>query len=90
MTQEICPNCGASVPPRARACPDCGADETTGWSSAARYGGLDLPDETFDYDEFVQREFGGKPRRVTPSGVHPFWWVVAVLALAAFLFLFVF
>lgn len=90
MTLEICPNCGASVPPRARVCPDCGADETTGWSSAARYDGLDLPDETFDYDEFVQREFGGKLRRVAPPGVHPFWWVVAVLALTAFLFLFVF
>ena len=45
MPPETCPNCGADVPPKARACPECGADEQTGWSEAARTDGLDLPDE---------------------------------------------
>ena len=80
MAPEICPNCGAEVPPRAKACPECGADEQTGWSEAARTGGLDLPDENFDYDDFVKREFGGK--NPVPRGVHWFWWVIALVVVA--------
>jgi uncharacterized membrane protein YvbJ len=79
---ETCPNCGADVPPDAKACPECGADEHTGWSEEARYGGLDLPEENFDYEEFVKREFV-KGSRV-PRGLHWFWWIVAILALLAF------
>ena len=79
---ENCPNCGAAVPRRARACPGCGADERTGWSEAAETDGLDLPGtEGFDYDEFVAREWGGGPvrRRVRKSWVG---WVAAGLLLA--------
>ncbi|MEI6072214.1 MAG: zinc-ribbon domain-containing protein [Verrucomicrobiae bacterium] len=83
MAPEICPNCGAEVPPKARACPECGADEQTGWSEEARVGGLDLPDENFDYNDFVKREFGGKS--VVPRGLHWFWWVVALMVAALFL-----
>ncbi len=83
MPPETCPNCGAEVPPKARACPECGADEQTGWSEAARTDGLDLPDEDFDYDDFVKREFGDK--RPVPRGIHWFWWVIALLVVAAFL-----
>lgn len=74
---DTCPNCGASVPPRARACPECGSDESTGWSEDARVQSLDLPDPDFAYDEYVRREFG-KPRR-SPRQV--FWWIVAVVLL---------
>jgi hypothetical protein len=77
MPPEICPNCGAEVPPRAKACPECGADEQTGWSEAARVDGLDLPDENFDYNDFVKREFGG-PSAV-PRGIHWFWWAMALV-----------
>jgi hypothetical protein len=80
---EICPNCGAEVPPKARACPECGADEKKGWSEEAHASGLDLPDENFDYDDFVKREFGGKSP--VPRGIHWFWWVIAVLLAAAFI-----
>jgi hypothetical protein len=83
MPPETCPNCGAEVPPKAKACPECGADERTGWSEAARTGGLDLPDENFEYDEFIKREFGDKSP--VPRGVHWFWWVIAVLVAAGFL-----
>jgi hypothetical protein len=78
---EICPNCGAEVPPKAKACPECGADEKTGWSEEARASGLDLPDENFDYNDFVKREFGD--RSPVPRGIHWFWWVVAVGVLVA-------
>ncbi len=84
MPPEICPNCGADVPRKARACPECGADEATGWSEEARASGLDLPDESFDYDDFVKREFGEK--RPVPRGITWVWWAVAA-ALAALLIL---
>ena len=80
MSPEVCPNCGADVPPGANSCPECGADEQTGWSEQARYNGLDLPDENFDYDDFVKRELGGQ--KAVPSGIHWFWWLVAILVVA--------
>ena len=85
MTPEICPNCGAEVPPRAKACPECGSDEQTGWSEEASADGLGLPDEKFDYDDFVKREFGSK--NPVPRGIHWFWWLIGVLVVAAVLFL---
>ena len=83
---ETCPNCGADVPRSAKACPECGSDETTGWSMGATYDGLDLPDENFDYDEFVKREFEGKTSG--PRNISSFWWIVALIVLAAFVMLF--
>ena len=82
MTPEICPHCGADVPPNAKACPECGSDETTGWSDEAHRENLGLPDENFDYDDFVKREFEGG--EVRPRGLHWAWWLVAVLLLAVF------
>jgi uncharacterized membrane protein YvbJ len=75
----MCPNCGAEVPPKAKACPECGADEATGWSEEAQASGLDLPDENFNYGEFLEREFGKK--KPIPRGIHWFWWLIAVLLL---------
>lgn len=86
MTPEVCPNCGAEVPPNAKACPACGSDEQTGWSESAQAQGLDLPDQEFDYHDFVEREFGGK--RPVPRGLHWFWWIVGIAVLAAFFLLF--
>ena len=83
MAPEICPNCGAEVPRKARACPECGANEATGWSEDARASGLDLPDESFDYDDFVKREFGEKSP--VPRGVAWYWWVVALALAVAFI-----
>ena len=71
------------MPTKARVCPECGADEQTGWSEVARTDGLDLPDQNFDYDDFIKHEFGdGRP---VPRGIHWFWWVIAFLLVAAFL-----
>jgi hypothetical protein len=77
MTPENCPNCGADVPARAKACPECGADENTGWSEEAYASGLNLPGESFDYDEFIKRELGGKKSPV-PHGQKWYWWVAAI------------
>ena len=82
MNPEICPCCGAEVPPNAKACPQCGADQETGWSEQARTDDLGLPGEDFDYEEFVKREFGGGGKKSPiPHGIHWFWWIVAAVLL---------
>lgn len=63
-----CAHCGADVPVRAPACPECGSDERTGWSEDA--WAADLPagygaDPDFDYDEFLRAE--GLAGRRTPK-----------------------
>jgi hypothetical protein len=83
-TPEICPVCGEDVPTGALACPECGADERSGWREDVA-DGLDLPEEEFDYGEFVQKEFG---REVKPTGIGWAWWAAAVAALLAFVAMF--
>ena len=83
MTPDICPHCGAEVPKDAKACPECGSDESTGWAEEAATDGLDLPDEDFNYDDFVEREFGSQSP--VPRGVPWFWWAVGVALLVALL-----
>jgi hypothetical protein len=71
--------CGEDVPPRALACPECGADHNSGWKPGATDAD-GLPDDDFDYDEFVKEEFGGGAGR---SRLHPVWWITALVLLAA-------
>ena len=78
-TPEVCPVCGEDVPPRALACPECGADHNSGWREDY-LDGAGVPDEEeFDYDSFVKEEFGGKPK----STIKPIWWITAVVLLLA-------
>ncbi len=86
-TPEVCPVCGEDVPPRALACPECGADHNSGWrEDAGVYDAVDLGDEAFDYDEFVREEFGSSAK---PKGVSTIWWVTAIVVLIVFVLLFV-
>jgi hypothetical protein len=82
---EVCPNCGADVPPRAKACPECGSCEETGWSENATHDGLDLPDEEFNYSKFVEQEFGAKKPKT--SGVPWYLWLAALFILGVILLL---
>lgn len=83
--QPHCPSCGYTVSPNARSCGRCGARRDGDlWEESESYDGLDLPDEDFDYDDFVRREFGeGKARR---SFKEHLWWWVALILLIAFAF----
>ena len=84
---DECANCGAAIPPKAKACPGCGADERTGWreNDATRYDGLDLPDSAFA-DE-ADTGGGGSARanhRSTPRrGLRWYWLAVAALLIAS-------
>lgn len=80
-----CPVCGEWVPRGAAACDDCGACAKSGWKADAEvYDGLDLPDEDFDYDEYVEREFGSK-KSGQPVSREIFWRWVAAIVLAVML-----
>ncbi|MEI6218432.1 MAG: zinc ribbon domain-containing protein [bacterium] len=80
-----CPACGEEIPTGSRACPHCGACEKTGWNEeATRCNGLDLPDEDFDYDEFVKTEFGSSAK---PRTISFLWWLVGIVTIIAFLLL---
>ncbi len=74
-----CPACGEWVPRTASACDCCGACERSGWQPDAEiYDGLDLPEEDFDYDAFIAKEFGSETKRSMKS---VWWWVALVLIL---------
>jgi hypothetical protein len=73
------------VPPRAAACPECGSDYETGWSEDADAQRLGLPDDKFDYDEFVKEEFG-QGQGIRPRNIGAWWWIAAIVLLIALLF----
>ena len=72
-TPEECPVCGAQVPRGAQACPNCGADERSGWNEdATRYDGLDLPEQAFEDESTLSgRSPNGRGRRAASI----FWWI---------------
>jgi hypothetical protein len=79
---KVCPVCGEAVPPRALACPECGADHRSGWQEDTEpYDGVDLPDDDFDYQEFVKQEFGSSRR----LAIKRIWWITAILLIAMFI-----
>jgi len=79
MPPEICPHCGAEVPRAAKACPECGSDDQTGWSETAADAELGLPDDSFDYQRFVREEFG--ERNGVVRGMSWRGWLVALVIL---------
>ena len=79
---DICPVCGEDVPRGALACPECGADHNSGWREGAdTYDGVDLPDEDFNYHNFIHKEFGSAPK---PAGVKTIWWIAAIVLIVVF------
>ncbi len=80
MMEELtfsCPVCGADVPRRAKACPECGACEKSGWSEDQYLDGLDLPD---DPKSLPDKSGSGVGRQ-------RLWQIVAAIVLLAFLLL---
>jgi hypothetical protein len=74
-----CANCGADIPPTACACPECGADERTGWRETSVYDGLELPDAAAPEEHFNHPETSRTHRLV--NGIAWYWWCAAVALL---------
>jgi hypothetical protein len=84
----LCPFC-ESVVRVGKPCPKCRPPKVKAkrakrsWEQDSSADGLDLPEEEFDYDAYVAREFGKGPHHQT--GMKWYWWVLAVAVLAAML-----
>ena len=76
-----CAICGAEIPPNARSCPECGADDRTGWREQDPTDGLDLPDQESTaeaYARFLRAQNGYHGRR----GAQRLFWLAIAIALA--------
>ncbi|MEI6351118.1 MAG: hypothetical protein WCP06_08425 [Verrucomicrobiota bacterium] len=69
-----CPVCRCDVFEGAKACPDCGADERSGWQE------IEFPAEAFDYQTYMAEEFG-QDRGL--RDMHPVWMLAAVILVFA-------
>ena len=82
----VCPYCGCEARV-GKPCPGCVKNEKKpkpkkrSWEQDKSHDGLNLPDDDFDYDEFVAREFGKTPHQAL--GIKWYWWLLAVVLLAA-------
>ncbi len=74
---ESCANCGAPLPRDAVVCPECGADERTGWRETSVYDGLDLPGDAAS----APRASLGRPPGWRQA--LPWYWVALALLVAA-------
>ena len=72
-----CAQCGTEIPPRALACPECGADERTGWRETSIYDGLDLPEADSDLSPAKR----GSSKRMA------WYWIVTLVAVLLFILL---
>jgi hypothetical protein len=81
-----CPFCDQDVRV-GKPCPGCVKKQKPvkakrkSWEQDHSSDGLNLPDDDFDYDEFVAREFGKAPHK--SLGVKWYWWALGVVVLLA-------
>jgi RNA polymerase subunit RPABC4/transcription elongation factor Spt4 len=80
LPPEECANCGAAIPRTAKACPECGADEQTGWRERSVYDDLDLPESAWADESTPSTKRAPTPARV--NGVPWYWWLVGAILLA--------
>ena len=71
-----CPHCGAEIRANATFCRECGSSDSDGWGSES----YDNEDD-FDYEQFVEDNFGDSRRSNTVSRK---WQLVALLLVIAF------
>jgi hypothetical protein len=86
----LCPFCDAEVQV-GKPCPGCAKKKPAKskpakkpWEQDASTDGLNLPDEDFDYNDFIAREFGKAPHRKT--GLKWYWWALAIVVLIGMLY----
>lgn len=78
-----CPSCGAEVQVGSRGCSRCTKNAPKSWAEEPHLDGVSLPDDPddFDYNDFVDREFG-RPSSIKPPHLAWKWWLTAIILLA--------
>jgi hypothetical protein len=78
-----CPSCGAEVQVGSRGCSKCSKNTPKSWAEEPHLDGVSLPDDPddFDYNDFVNREFG-RPSSIKPPHLAWKWWLTAIILLA--------
>ena len=85
----ICPFCGTEVAV-GKNCSGCAKKarkplpKKKSWEQDSSADGLNLPNEDFDYEDFIAREFGKAPHRRT--GLKWYWWALAVALLIGMIY----
>lgn len=85
----ICPFCETEVAV-GKPCPGCAKKskkprpKKKSWEQDSSAGGLNLPDDDFDYDDFIAREFGKAPHKKT--GLKWYWWALAIALLIGMIY----
>ncbi len=92
QTDFSCPVCGADVHPNSKSCPHCGTRPEAGWATGGEIINPDLdpgiPEEDFDYQDFVSREFDRRGNlRPESTGLHKLWFFTAIALVAALMVL---
>ena len=82
VLKYVCPTCGHEARV-GHPCPGCvrksGKPKKRSWKQDPAAEGLDLPDNDFNYQNFVAREFGKAPHRALR--IRWYWWALAVALL---------
>ena len=93
MTDDyyLCPKCGNDVKVGAPYCPTCPPPKKQreklppkSWEQDEHLDGVNLPDEDFDYDKFIAREFETGPGH-RQIGIAWYWWITGVALLIGIL-----
>ncbi len=60
------------------------------WEQDEIYDELDLPDDDFDYDKFVEEEFGNSDQPPHKKiGIAWYWWLTALILCVVWIFFFI-
>ena len=71
----MCPGCAPKRQRRRKRLKKVASSRRKDWNQDAISEGLGIPDEEFDYEDFIQREFASKPHR--RIGIKWYWWATA-------------
>ncbi len=63
----VCPICGSPVTAGRLSCRQCGASDADGWDLDQQSEGWAEEDDDFDYESYVEQEFGGSRDRSSPT-----------------------
>lgn len=63
----VCPHCGQDLAPNASFCRHCGSSDDSGWCTDDESDFLGH--DEFDYDEYIEREYGGLLGRTRTTNI---------------------